>query len=215
MAAKLPDGATVSLGTTYATAKTVSAITNANPGVCTATSNGYSNGDIVLMSSGWANLDSRVVRVSGAATDAFSLEGIDTTSTTLYPAAGGAGTASKITAWTQITQIMGVSTSGGDQQFATYNFLESSRETQIPTYQSAMSMTLDIADDPSLAGYVALKAAAEARSSKALRIVMPDGSSIYYYGYVSLNETPSVTKGQLMQVRASFALISRPTRYAS
>jgi NADPH-dependent curcumin reductase CurA len=215
MAARLPDGAIVSLATTMQSPKTVSAISNANPGVCSATSNGYSNGDIVVIASGWSNLNNRVVRVAGAATDAFNLEGIDTSSTSLYPAASGAGTATEVTVFTQIAQIMGFSTSGGEQQFTNYSFLEQNFETQVPTYFSAQSMTIDIADDPSLAGYIALKAAAEARASRALKIAMADGSVIYYYGYVSFNETPSVQKGSIMQVRATFSLQGRPVRYAS
>lgn len=196
-------------------AKTITAITKANPGVVSSTSHGFSNGDIVVMTSGWSNLNNRVVRVASSATNSFNLEGIDTTSTTLYPALGGAGTATQVTAWTQIAQIMGFSTSGGEQQFTTYSFLENNFESQIPTYFSAMSMTIDIADDPSLAGYLALKAAAEARAQRALRIQMADGSALYYQGYVGFNETPSVSKGQVMTVKASFSLQSRPVRYAS
>jgi hypothetical protein len=214
MAAKLPDGAIVQMGTTYASPVTVSAISNANPAVATAT-NTYASGDYILISSGWSNLNNRVVRLSAAAAGNFTMEGIDTTSTALYPAAGGAGTGTKISAWTQIAQIMNFATSGGDQQFATYSFLEQNFETQIPTMLSAMTMTLDIADDPSMAGYLALKVASDARAARSLMILMPDNSRILYQGYVSLNETPSVTKGSLMQVKASFALQSRPVRYAT
>ena len=215
MAAKLPDGAIVSLATTFGSAVTISAISNANPGVVTATAHGFSNGDLVLITSGWSNLNNRVVRVASSLTNTFALEGIDTSSTTLFPAGSGAGTATKITAFTQISQIMGFTTSGGDQQFANYSFLEQNFETQIPTIFSAQSISLDIADDATLAGYVALKAASDARASRALKLAMPDGSSILYQGYVSLNETPTLTKGQVMQVKATFSLQGRPTRYAS
>lgn len=214
MAARLPDGAIVSLATTMGTAKTVSAITNASTGVATSTSHGFTDGDLVIMSSGWSNLDNRIVRVDNSATNAFDIEGVDTSSTTLFPTGSGTGTATEITAFTQITQIMGFTTSGGDQQFATYSFLEQNFETQIPTISSAQTITIDIADDPSLAGYIALKAASDARATRGLKIAMPDGSFILYYGYVTLNETPSVTKGAVMQVKATFSLLGRPVRYA-
>jgi len=42
-----------------------------------------------------------------------------------------------------------------------------------------------------------------------------NGSKIYYYGYVSLNETPTKNKGQVDTVNSSFSLLSRPTRYAA
>ena len=214
MAARLPDGAIVSLATTMGTAKTVSAITNASTGVATSTSHGFTDGDLVIMSSGWSNLDNRIVRVDNSATNAFDIEGVDTSSTTLFPTGSGTGTATEITAFTQITQIMGFATTGGDQQFATYSFLEQNFETQIPTISSAQTITIDIADDPSLAGYIALKAASDARATRGLKIAMPDGSFILYYGYVTLNETPSVTKGAVMQVKATFSLLGRPVRYA-
>lgn len=215
MAASLPDGSIVSLATTMDSAKTVSAITNAATGVATSTSHGFTNGDVVIMSSGWSNLNNRVVRCANVATNAFDLEGVTTTSTTLFPAGSGTGTATEITAFTQISQIMGFSTSGGDQQFVNYSFLEQNFETQIPTIFSAQSMTLDIADDPSLAGYIALKAASDARATRCLKIALPSGSVVYYYGYVSLNETPSVSKGQIMTVKATFSLLNKPVRYAS
>lgn len=215
IAARLPDGAIVSLATTYDSAKTVSALTNATPGVATSTAHGYADGDIIVMSSGWSNLNNRVVRVDGQTANTFEVEGIDTSSVTLFPAGSGTGSATEITAFTQITQIMGFATSGGDQQFVNYSFLEQSYETQIPTITSAQSITIDIADDPSLAGYIALKTASDARAVRALKIAMPDGSTIYYNGYVSLNETPTVSKGAVMQVKATFSLLSRPVRYAA
>ena len=215
MAARLPDGSIVSISTTYGTAKTISAITNANPGVATSTAHGLTNGTYGELVSGWANLNNRVVRLANQVTNAFDLEGIDTSSTTLYPAASGAGSFTPITGWQQISQIMGLTTSGGDQEFTDYSFLEQNFKTQIPTTTSAQSIKLEIADDPSLAGYIALKAASDARAVRTLRLQLPDGSLILYRGYVSFNETPTLDKGALMKVSASFSLLARPVRYAS
>ena len=215
MAARLPDGAIVALATTYGAAKSISGITNANPGVVTATAHGFTNGALVAHTSGWSNLNNKIVRVAGAATNAYNLDGIDTSSTTLYPAGSGNGSAQEITAWTQITQIMDFTTNGGDQQFTNFSFLEQNFETQVPTVTSAQSITIKIADDPSLSGYIALKAAADQRATRALRLTLPDGSFILYNGYVSFNETPSVGKGQVMQVTATLSLLARPVRYAS
>jgi Phage tail tube protein, TTP len=215
MAARLPDGAIVSLATTYGSAKSVTAITNANPGVASSTAHGIANGAFVSVTSGWSNLNNRVVRVAGSAANAFNLDGIDTTSTTLFPVGSGAGSVQEITAFTQISQIMGFTTSGGDQQFANFSFLEQNFETQIPTIFSAQSIAIDIADDPALAGYQALKAASDARAVRAVKLAMPDGSFILYQGYVSFNETPTLNKGQVMTVKATISLQGRPVRYAS
>ncbi len=215
MSAKLPDGAIVTLSTTLGSAKTVSALTNANPGVATSTAHGFVNGDIVLMNSGWSNLNQKAVRVAGSVSNAFNLDGIDTSLTSLYPAGSGTGSASLVGGFTQISQIMGLTTQGGDQQYATFSFLEQNFETQLPTVFSAQSISLEIADDPSLSGYIALKAAADARAFRVLKLQLPDGSFILYYGQISFNETPSLNKGQVMVVKATFALQARPVRYAS
>ncbi|MNW15328.1 Phage tail protein [compost metagenome] len=66
-----------------------------------------------------------------------------------------------------------------------------------------------------MAGYKALQAAAETREVRALRVTFPNGSTILYNGYVSFNETPSMTKGEVMGVQATFSLLSRPMRYAA
>lgn len=168
-----------------------------------------------MATSGWSNLDGRVFRIADETTNDFELEDLDTTSTTLFPAGSGAGTFTPITAFAQISQILEFTTTGGDQQFTNFSYLEQNFETQIPTITSAQSISIGIADDPSLAGYIALKAASDARAIRALRLALPDGSIIFYNGYVSFNETPSLNKGQVMQVRATFSLLGRPVRYSA
>jgi hypothetical protein len=215
MAVKLPNGVTLALATTYGSNKAISAITNASPGVASSTAHGFTDGDIVEMTSGWARLNNRLVRVDAPSTDAFNIEGIDTSSTVAYPAGTGTGTAREITAFTQISQILDLSTSGGEMQFATYSFLEQDFESQLPTQSSPQTLTFTIADDPTLAGYIAVKAAAESRALTGLKVSMPDGSILLYNGYVSFNETPSMTKNQIMGCQATFSLQGRPVRYAS
>jgi hypothetical protein len=213
MAIQVPDGSIISIGTTFGAAKSVTAITNANPGVATSAAHGLTNGALVIMQSTWPRLNNRIVRVAGSVASAFNLEGIDTTLTSLYPAGGGAGTATEVTAWTPISQITQFDTNGGDQKMADVSFLELDFDTQLPSTTSAMSINIGIADDPSLAGYQALKLASDTRAIRPLRVQMPNGSQLLYYGYVALNENPTLSKGNVMQVKAVFALQSRVTRY--
>ena len=122
--------------------------------------------------SGWSKLTDRIVRVDDSATDAFDLEGINTTSTSLYPAGGGAGTARKISGWTQLAQITNSSSEGGEQQFLTYQFLESDSEKRIPTTKSAAGITFTIADDPTLPGYQLAKEANDDRLPRAVLLTL-------------------------------------------
>jgi hypothetical protein len=58
---------------------TVTAITKANPGVVTATSHGYADGDIVILSSvvGMTEVNGKTFKVSNKDTNTFELENVD------------------------------------------------------------------------------------------------------------------------------------------
>jgi hypothetical protein len=213
MAVSLPNGVILALATTYGSSIPMTTVSNANPAVVGSVAHGLANGAIFAVTSGWAKLNDRVVRASGVAANNFNLEGMDTTSTAAYPAGTGTGSVRPVTAFTQISQILDLQTSGGDMQFTSYSFLEQDFETQLPTQASPQNMTITIADDQALAGYIALKAAAEARDTRVLRLTLPNGSILLYNGYVSFNETPVMTKNQVMGVRATFSLLSKPVRY--
>jgi len=213
MSASLPDGATVAIATAYGSSKSVTAITNANPGVITANAHGMANGAFYELKSGWQKINDRVFKAANVSTNAVDVTGIDTTDTTRFPAGTGTGSLREITAFTQISQILEFTTSGGDQQFANFSFLEEDFERQLPTVTSAQSIQIGIADDPTLAGFIALKAAGEARAIRALKVTLPNGSVLLYSGFVSFNETPTLTKGSVMQVTATISLNGRPTRY--
>jgi hypothetical protein len=78
-------------------AKTISAITKASPGVVTASSHGYSNGDYVIISGvvGMTELNGRQFKVAGVTTNTFQLQDMDgnnfdTSSLTTYASAGSA-----------------------------------------------------------------------------------------------------------------------------
>jgi len=214
VAVSLPNGIVLAIASAYAAALTVTAATNASETVLTVT-NTLVAGDYVVFTSGWANANNRVFRVKTPTASNLVLEGFDTTSTTLFPAGSGTGTIAKITTWTQISQIIGCTSSGGDPQYQTYSFLEQNFDTQIPTTTSAQSLSIEIADDPSLAGYQAVKAVALTRATTALRATLPAGGFILYNGIFAFDETPSMTKGNLMSVKAGVALQGKPVRYTT
>ena len=79
------------------TAKTITAITKANPGVLTSSSHGFSNGDEVFVDSigGMTELNGRNYRVANATTNTFTLtdlfgNAMNTTSFTTYTSGGTA-----------------------------------------------------------------------------------------------------------------------------
>lgn len=215
MTVRLPNGAVFSIAAAYDGAGTVSAITNAKPPVATSAAHGLTNADIVEIMSGWSGVGGRVARV--AATDAgkFALEGLDTTDTKRFPAGGGAGSVRKVTAWMPISQVLNSASSGGEQQFYNYSFLEDiGDEQQIPTQRSARSIALTIADDDTLPQYPVLKAASDDREPRAIRFQLPSGALIYYRAYVSMTDMPSATKNEAMTQTVTLSLTGQPTRYS-
>lgn len=213
MAVYLPDGSTVALATTYAAAKTITAISNANPAVVSCTAHGLTDGDLIELTSGWSRLNGRTFRVASSLTDTFALEDVDTTDTAVFAAGSGVGTFKEISAWTSVTQILKFEVSGGEQQFATYQFLEADSESKVPTITSAMSVDFSVADDPALDGFKALKTAGEARAIRTMKVATKDGSIILYCGYISFNDSPKMSAGNIMECSGALAMIGKNVRY--
>lgn len=216
MAVSLPNGATISIGSTFGSSKAMSAVSNASEAVATLeASHGVVENDILVITSGWSGLNGRVVRADSVATNDVTLEDINTSSTTTYPAGSGTGSVVEVTAWTQITQILDSAFAGGESQFTNYSFLEDARERQIPTQKSAESLTLTIADDQSLTHWSVLAAADLARTPYPIRVSLPSGAKLYYNGYVTFNQSPSLTKNEVMGVQCTVSFVADPTRYSA
>lgn len=214
MSVSLPNGALVAIASGYGASKTMSAVTNANPGVATfASGHGFASADIVEITSGWSRLTEKVVKLGTVSGDTAPLVGIDTSLTSIYPSGGGAGSARSITGWTQLSQILTSSSSGGEQQFLEYQFLESDAQKKIPTFKSASGLTFSIADDATQAGYILAAAANDDRLPRAVSITLPSGSVIYYNAYISMNKTPSLSVNELMAVEVTLSLLAEVVRY--
>jgi len=214
MSVALPNGVTLALATAYAASINISGITNASPAVVTTSAvHGLATGNIIEITTGWSNLNNKLARVTVLTTTTFSIDNFDCTSLTQYPIGSSAGSMRQVTTWQNISQVTDLTSNGGAMQYVNYSFLEQSFETQMPTQFAPQSLTMKIADDNTLPGYIAIKAASTARALTALRATLPSGSSLYYNGFFDFDETPSMTKNQLMVVSSGFSLQARPTRY--
>lgn len=216
MSVSLPNGALVAIASGYGPLKSMSAVSNANPAVATLeAAHGISTGEYMEVTSGWSRLTDKIVRAGTVATNDVPLLGIDTTLTSIYPAAGGIGSVREITGWTQMSQILSSSSSGGEQQFLEYQFLEADAQKRIPTFKSAAGLAFSVADDPTLPGYILASTANDDRLPRAVRITLPSGAVILYNAYISLNKTPSLTVNEIMAVEVTLSLLAEPVRYAS
>lgn len=215
MALSLPTGTAYAIATAYAAAIAVSAASNAVETVLTTASNTFAAGDYLEYVGGWSRMTNRVFRAKAATATSVTLEGMDTTEVNLFPVGLGAGSLRKITTWGPIQQVLTAEISGGDPKYVSVSLLDNENDINLPDGYNAQSLAMTIADDPSLPHHAALKKTADSRKIAAVRADLPNGSKILYSGYVSFDETPTMTKGQVMAVRAGCAMQGRPVRYAS
>lgn len=216
MAITLATGTQMAVASTYGSAVNMTAITNASAAVATlAGGHGVVVGDFLEVTSGWDLLNSRIVRVSAVSTNDITFEGINTTSTSSYPAGTGTGTIRRITAWTAISQVQGVDTGGGDQQFADITTVTDRTQKQVPTTRSPQTVTLTVFDDPSLSYYTTVAAASDGSLPIGLRIIFPNSSRMVGNYYCSLQKTPTVAANQPLTAQLTFSSLAEPVRYAT
>lgn len=214
--ATVPTGSTFFVATAFGTAKTVTAISNAAEAVVSSTAHGFSNGDIVEMTSGWGRLQKRVYRVKSSTTDSFVLDGADTTNLTFFPSAGGAGSVRKATTFVQATQVLTVSASGGDPKKVGYKYVESDVEYNINDGFSAVNRSMDLdADAIGTPGYTALKNLTDVQTDTILKSVTKSGSFNLLPCTVALNEEVIMQDGQINRVRCEFSGNNKSTRYGA
>lgn len=215
MAFRLPNGSTVDFAATYGADVTITAISNANPAVVSAAGHAYEEGDIVVITSGWVRVTGRAFRVGTATSGTtFTLEGLDTTDTARYPVGTSAGTVKDVATWVGIPQITSATSSGGDQSFYTFGFLEESQDRQLPTTKAPSVLTLVVADDPSQPYVPVIERADELQEERVQRLNLVDGSIILYVSVASITMTPSLTRSEIMTRTITLAQQGQIVRYA-
>lgn len=214
--AQVPTGSTFYIASAFGASKTVSAISNASEAVVSSTGHGFSNGDIVEMTSGWGRINLRAYRIKSVLADSFVLEGCNTSNTTFFPPSGGVGSVRKATAFTQITTVMRPTSSGGEPKKVAYKFVESDVEYSLNDGFNAINRTMDLdADSIGSAGYTALQSLTEVQTDTILKTVTKSGSFTLLSCKVALNEEVLMQEGQINTVKVDFSGNSKSVRYAS
>jgi hypothetical protein len=202
-----------------AAAKNITGITKAAEGVVTAAGHGYSNGDYVFLEvQGMSQVNARVFRVIGVATDSFKLEdvtggtGINTTDFDTF----SSGTAKKITFGTSITTAASISISGGDFDFIDTTTIHSNQKSQIPGAANPISMSMDQLWDITDAGQIALKAASDTQAQRAFKFTFGTGGTIMVFvGYVGFTGAPVGNAQDKITSPATVTAFGSPTYYSA
>ena len=193
MTIKTNSGLKLVMESAIATAKTISGITKAAPGVVSSTTHGFTNNDIVLLEvQGMVELNGRLFKVVNSAADTFQLAGVDGTTgidTTLYNTFSS-GTAKKVTLGTSITGVQEFTFSGGDIKTVDTTTVNDLVDTQIVVGAAAQAADLTMQWDPSSAAQQAMIAAFQTRANKGFKVMWPDGAFVLWYGTVGYTGAP-------------------------
>jgi len=213
MAYSLPEGSSQQFSNTLAAAKTITAITNANPAVATCTAHGYTTGDEIMLSSGWEDANDSVYKIESVDANSFKILGLDSTNTSFFPAGSGGGSAQKLSAWTAIPQVLTISASGGDARFTDVNPLAKRNGIRIPTGFNATSVTLSLGFDATTPAYKTMVGISRSLSKVAFKQVLSGGSVQYGWGYLNVSEFPKLNNNQVNTVDAALTFLGRTMSY--
>ena len=215
MAYSFPEGAKLYFSTTFAAAKTLATMSNANPTVAGSVAHGYVDNDEILLTSGWEDATDTVYKVDQLTVDTFSPLGLDTTNTGFFAAGAGANsTAQKISSWLEIPQVLTLQPQGGGPRFTTITPLAKRNAINVPTGFEASSLNLTLGYDPALANFQTMLNISRSLTKCAFKLQLAGTGAMYGYGYLSVSEVPQLANGQANQVQASMTFLGRPMSYA-
>ena len=213
------NGLKLAIAATYDTAKVFTSASNAAECVLSFASDpGLAAGNIIEVSSGWQRLDGRVVRVktiTGAGPFLVTLEGINTTSTTQYPAGSGAGSIREVLTWSDLSQVLDVETAGGAQNFLNFQYIDEDEERSLPTNRGAATLGVTVHNDEAAAWVAVVEGVQESGALAAVRLTNRAGGVRYSNVYWSIAPLPTFAKNDFEQRRVDLALQGRSKFYAS
>lgn len=203
----------IAMESARAAAKTITAITKANPASCSSTTHGYSTGDFVVLTvQGMHQLNDRCARVINIDANTFTLEGVDSSAFDTFVS----GTAEKITFGTSISTATTVSSSGGGFDFIDTTTIHGNAKTQIPGLPAAATFSFDNIWDVSDAGLLAMKTASDSQAKKAFKFTFGTGGQIMTFnGYVGANLLPGGSAQGLVTCTTAITMNGTPCYYAS
>jgi hypothetical protein len=208
MTAEVARNSKLEVQATIDTAKTITAITKANPGVASSTAHGFSNGDVVVLAiEGMTELDGLVVRVANVAANTFELEGIDTTNFGTFTS----GTAKEVLTWLTVAEATQVNFGAGQaEQLEKTRLIDRTKryEAGLPDQPN---ITVNLFSDVTESAQVAVEGYGRDGIAVAWRYTRKSGKLSYFGGTPStVGEDNNV--GQL--VTGSFTITQSSPRLA-
>lgn len=207
-------GLVLAMESARAAAKTISGITQADPGVLTSTTHGYTTGDIILLVvEGMVELNERLFQITTIDADTFKLDDLD--GSTFIDTSGfdafTSGSAYKVTLGTSITGVQDFTSNGGDPIFLPTTTVNDKKGKQVIVGSNPISYSMTMQWDPGNAAQAAMLAASEAADQKGFKIQWPNGRAMLFFGSVGYSGMPGGASQGVTTSPAAVAMSGNPT----
>jgi hypothetical protein len=186
----------VEVALTYATTKTVSEVTNANPGVASSTGHGLTAGTLGYFSTatGMASEleDGMAVSAEAVAADTFTLRGVDTTDWGNFTA----GVFTPVATFATLSESTSYSISGGESSPLDKTTLLDEQGQEDTSILSPQRVQLDNFSNPQGAALAFVEACARTNAAAIFRITFQNGERRIWRGVPSV-PGESLSVGQM------------------
>jgi hypothetical protein len=178
-------GVRVEVAANYSTAKVVTAVTQASPGVATSTAHAMSNDTVGFWSGvgGMAQLEGQATRVKNQATNTFELQGLNTTNYSAFTS----GNFTPVATWATLSEATSYSIGGGAaEKLDVTRLIDITKQEEqglLPVSNVTMNV---IAQDTPSAAMLLLESAVQTQGAVVVRITLPNGAVRVYRAEPSL-----------------------------
>lgn len=204
----------IEVGATYDAAKSITGISQADPGVASSAAHSLAEGTIGYFSNveGMTEMEGQVASVDNTATGAFDLEGIDTTNFGTFT---DTCQFTPVATWLTISNSTGYQIGGGDADALDSTTLLDNVKQEEAGMLSAQTVSVDGLSDPQLAAMKLVESAARSGTYQIFRITFKNGERRVLRGQPSLpGESVAVSamatgsfsikvKGQVLKLAAA------------
>lgn len=208
---RIPAGSRIFIQSSATGAEVITGVTNAKPPVITYSTTAPTDGGYVALVDmyGMAEMEDALLKVSNINTTAKTFEAEDQDSTGY--GTFESGMMSNVALNTEIRVATGFTMTGGEQSFAEYSLLWDTVVRKKPTTQTASQVDIPCIWDPRDPGMIALQTYADSTQKTGVKILLPDGLEILFFGYVGASGLPTAADiSTIMTTNVSIVMATRP-----
>lgn len=210
-------GATIAVATAAGATDTITAITNANPGVVTAAAHGNANGSVGVISGvvGMTQVNNRAFIVAATATNTLELKGVDTSTTLGYGvyASGGIWTPQTMTNIGECRAI-GPGFDGEASEIDTTHLGSSAKEYLLGLQDFGNYALQVFMPSPNDTGQTRLRALKAQAAAAAFLITLASGQSAAFMALVKSFAVDSIEPDGTVRASINLRVTGEPSFFA-